>query len=415
MSLLNECSFRAAASGLADFAVASATTGFFSPAQCTAPAVADGASYHYRAESDDQSQHESGTGTYTVATATLARTTVLQSSNANAKVNFSAAPTVRLVALAQDFAPAPSGLTIGSTAISGGTTGDVLYDNAGVLGNIAIRQNPAADINYYVSPVGSDSNDGLTPATAFLTLAHADAVIRSLDLSIYTATVNIADGTYAGWSVGPYLTSGLPTGPAVSWNGNHADPTKVVIQENPNFPGTILSGGSPSCQVQVADVTFDGSTLSVSNSLIEWGLEAGLDGILNINGNGGVCIFSRGGGATSFDLCACLGSGLIQVYDNITINTGSYDFGFIASGAGAIISVAAAFTLVGTPNFADFVKATTLGQIDAHINGAPSFSGAATGGRYSAVGNGVIDTNGQAATFFPGNVGGTTATGGQYL
>ncbi len=414
MSLINECAFRSVLAGTADFAVASAITGFFTPAQCTTPAVVNGATYHYRAESDDKSQHESGTGTWNAGSNTLAHTTVFQSSNGGAKVNFSAAPIVQLMALAQDFAP--SGLTVGATTISGGTSGDVLYDNAGLLGSIAIRQNPAADINYYVSPLGSDSNDGLTPATAFFTLAHTDAVIRSLDLSIYTATVNMADGTYAGWSVGPYLTSGLPTGPAVSWNGNHADASKVIIQENPNFPGTILSGGSPLCQVQVADVTFDGSTLSTSNALIAWGIESGLGGILNLNGNGGTCIFNFGGNMnTTFDLADCLGSGLIQVYDNITINAGSYQAGFIANSSGGIISLAAAFTLVGTPTFGVFAQAANLGLIDAHLNGTPSFSGAATGKRYNAIGNGVIDTNGQAATFFPGNAAGTTATGGQYL
>ena len=69
-------------------------------------------------------------------------------------------------------------------------------------------------------------------------------------------------------------------------------------------------------------------------------------------------------------------------------------------------------TITGTPGFSGaFAEADDLGFVN--YNG-PIFSGAATGKRYGATLNGVIDTNGAGATYFPGNVGGTTATGGQY-
>ena len=43
------------------------------------------------------------------------------------------------------------------------------------------------------------------------------------------------------------------------------------------------------------------------------------------------------------------------------------------------------------------------------------FSGAgATGKRYDATLNGVINTNGGGAAYLPGSIAGTTATGGQY-
>ena len=102
MSLLNECYFRAVSSGTGNFVVSSAITGFYTPAQCTNPAVVDGAIYYYRAESDDLTQYESGYGAYTVSSTTLARTTILQSSNAGAAVNFTAAPRVRVSILAID-------------------------------------------------------------------------------------------------------------------------------------------------------------------------------------------------------------------------------------------------------------------------------------------------------------------------
>jgi hypothetical protein len=93
---LNACGFRASSAGLGDFVVASALTGYYTPAQCANPAVANGQTYYYRAESDDLTEHEEGLGTYTTGTVTLARTTVYSSSNAGAKVNFTAAPRVRI-------------------------------------------------------------------------------------------------------------------------------------------------------------------------------------------------------------------------------------------------------------------------------------------------------------------------------
>jgi hypothetical protein len=43
-----------------------------------------------------------------------------------------------------------------------------------------------------------------------------------------------------------------------------------------------------------------------------------------------------------------------------------------------------------------------------------TYSGAATGSRYGAALNGVIQTNGGGATYFPGNSAGSTSVGGQY-
>lgn len=101
--LVNECYWDATASGLGDFVVSTPVTGFFTPAQCTNPAIVDGGVYHYRAENSSLSEHEIGLGVYTVSSTTLSRGTILQSSNSGNKVNFSTVPKVRIVALAQDF------------------------------------------------------------------------------------------------------------------------------------------------------------------------------------------------------------------------------------------------------------------------------------------------------------------------
>lgn len=101
---LNVCFFRAVSGGTVSLEVASAITGFLTPAGADA---VDGVEYAYRAESDDMSQWEVGYGIYDADTQTLTRSP-LKSSNANALVNFSAAPRVRIVALAADL-PGPKG------------------------------------------------------------------------------------------------------------------------------------------------------------------------------------------------------------------------------------------------------------------------------------------------------------------
>lgn len=100
---VNECAWRAVSGGLGEFVVASALTGYYTPAQCTTPAVVDGGVYHYRAESDDLTQYESGQGTYDASLQRLIRDIVYQSSNGGDFCNFSAAPKVRLSAAAQDI------------------------------------------------------------------------------------------------------------------------------------------------------------------------------------------------------------------------------------------------------------------------------------------------------------------------
>jgi hypothetical protein len=117
MALVNRCWFRASSGGTSAFTVSSAITGFLTPANAGA---VNGAYYPYAAESDDLTEWEVGVGVYTSSGTTLSRI-VLKSSNANAAVNFTAAPKVALTALADDLSPTPQkgylyGLTLSNNA-----------------------------------------------------------------------------------------------------------------------------------------------------------------------------------------------------------------------------------------------------------------------------------------------------------
>jgi hypothetical protein len=126
-SFLDVCRFNPSAGGTADWTYSSAVTGYQSPAGA---GVVNGAQYSYRAESADLSQWEVGRGTYNTGTGVLARTTVLfNSSGTTSKINFSAAPQVAIVALAEDMVPQTVGQLPGvatNTAASAGNVGEVV-------------------------------------------------------------------------------------------------------------------------------------------------------------------------------------------------------------------------------------------------------------------------------------------------
>jgi hypothetical protein len=103
ISFVDRCIFQARAIGLGDFVVNGAVLGYMTPAQANA---VNGATYHAIAQTVDThgniQQWEISTGVYNAATVTQARTTIIFSSSANAKVNFVQAPQVMLTYLAED-------------------------------------------------------------------------------------------------------------------------------------------------------------------------------------------------------------------------------------------------------------------------------------------------------------------------
>jgi hypothetical protein len=100
-SLLDICRFNPTAGGTTDWTYSSAVIGCQSP---SAAGAVNGASYSYRAESNDLAQWEIGTGTYNTGTGVLTRAAVLFNSlGTTAKINFSTVPQVAIVALAEDL------------------------------------------------------------------------------------------------------------------------------------------------------------------------------------------------------------------------------------------------------------------------------------------------------------------------
>jgi hypothetical protein len=86
------------------------------------------------------------------------------------------------------------------------------------------------NVTYYVDPSGSDSNNGLSPATPFATINKAITTVYTLTIgSLATVTIQLADGTYTETNE---LNQVLCTGQDwfnVSIQGNNVTPSNVVI------------------------------------------------------------------------------------------------------------------------------------------------------------------------------------------
>jgi hypothetical protein len=259
------------------------------------------------------------------------------------------------------------------------------------------RTRLTANANLYVSTTGNDSNDGLTASTALLTLAQAQQRIMSnMDFAgQYDATINLAAGSYGAG----VAFSGQPTGwgpnSVLTLLGNSASPSTVTIS---------LSASSASCVTAVAGatVTVNGLTL-VSSGTGGNGLATGRGGTINYEN----IVF----GAAGLAHINISGGGVTNQIGAYTINGNAIEH-VLSQGAGQFYGSTATVTLTGTPAFTQFVNAFNAGIVQWL---SATFSGGATGARYSVTLNGAINTGDGGADYFPGTSAGSSASGGEYV
>lgn len=360
-SFVNVCRFNPTLGGSTDFTYSTAATGYQSP---SAAGAVSGLTYPYRAESSDLSQWEVGYGVWNGTS--LARTTILaNSSGTTAKITFSTVPQVSIVALAQD-----------------------------------LREKLDGARTYYVSTTGSDSNNGLSSGSPFLTLQKAfNTIASSLDLGGQTVTISCAAGTYgagidfsAGWTGGgAIIVSGAPCTISVA--------SANCFQNGGNMPGvvtiqnlTLICTGTGGSAISNTGV----GTINIGVG-INFGDMAGADQI-----------FAQGSSAyitcsTSYSIS---GGGRCHVFARDGAVVDLYNGG---AGLTTTVTASVSFSLA-------FVDAQSLGAIKC-IASTRTFSigtFTVTGTRYAATLNAVINTQGGGANYFPGTVAGSAATGGQY-
>ncbi|MGV1047680.1 MAG: hypothetical protein ACOYD4_04025 [Solirubrobacterales bacterium] len=245
---------------------------------------------------------------------------------------------------------------------------------------------------WYVRKDGSDANTGTadTAGGAWLTIQKAVDMVSSAVINPgIVATIQVRDGTY-NESV---VLRTLMSGGSVLLIGNQATPSNVNVTNTGNVftcgSAVNTASGWAVSSLRVASPTGYGfvagalSSLTTSNVSfgscnVAWGTGGGR---LNVNGN------------------------------NVLAGSGTYAIQSFRNGS-IIFSTTTTNTISGTPAWTAFAYSDSGSYLLFPLTSANV--GSATGNRYSAIGNGVIDVQTGGANVFPGNAVGTTATGGQY-
>jgi hypothetical protein len=277
---------------------------------------------------------------------------------------------------------------------------NVTNPDTGGAGWIVFWRQLATNTDLYVNgATGNDSNNGLTPATAKKTIQGAVNTAWTFPpSSAFGITIHISDGTY-NESVS---TPSIP-GPAVTILGNNATPSNVIVN---------------SVTINAGAITVNGPNVLTVSSLKFTGSVSGSGAGLVANNSGSLLIaMNTVSGAVDTGVFLANGGGAIAIEGNHTF-AGSCAAAFLCSRSGTINTISSiTFTIsVAITVGIAFVESTSGGSLEVPLLNPPNFAnpGNVTGPRFLASLNGVINTHGQGANYFPGSTAGSTTTGGQY-
>lgn len=255
---------------------------------------------------------------------------------------------------------------------------------SGVTG---LRETLTANRTFYVATGGSNANKGLTAGTAFATLQKAVDEAGKLDCSIYSVTIRLADGAYAGAAISrPLLGGGT-----LFIVGNDTTPANVVLTSGTTVGGTArvsISGVrfAPTVDYHHALTVGEGAKLLIGK--VDFGPTA-LNGY-HVNGTG---------------------YGEITFEQDYTISGGARRH-LNLSGPVFVAGTNRTITLTGTPAIELEFFYVSNSAIASFWN--LTISGSCTGKRYAVTTTGVINLYGKPADFLPGNVAGSAVSGGVY-
>lgn len=307
-----------------------------------------------------------------------------------ASTNTADAPTFNVNSLGAIPGVTPKGATLKAGDLPAGAILDFICTGTAMMlvgpANSDYRQRLTGDITLYVSPSGNDANDGLTLGTTVRQIQRALELATNIyDTAGKTVTISIADGTYSG------IAADRMGSARVRMVGNGATPSNVVVAGGTGAPLTMVRNSI----LSVYGMRFTGNQAVQVSSSSSLTLEGQID---FANGNSGNSqVYVTYGGTVVATGPYIISSGAVQ---HVTAGTlGS----FISSGVGV--------TLFGTPAFSGQFVQANFGFIG--MDGM-TFTGSATGQRYSANNNGVIYVAGAGASYFPGSIAGSTANGGIY-
>lgn len=279
-----------------------------------------------------------------------------------------------------------------------GQPADLIYwGGSWVLLLVARRTLLHAPLNLYVSTSGSDSNNGLTAATAFATLQHAWNVIQTnYDLYNYVVTVNIAAGSYAGCVARGWCT-GQTSRNSIVFSG--AGATTIIVGTNAD---AVQVNDNAALILQNLQLQASGTGVQAGNGLEAFnGANVGFSGItfgscsqshIYVHGPQPAAVVATGNYSIAGAAPTHIAASLLGIFNCNVNNT---------------------VTLTGTLNFSSaFVTCADSSLISA---AAMSFTGGTvSGSRYSVDGTSRIETNGGGASFFPGSTAGSATNTWNY-
>lgn len=477
--ILNNCMFNPTLGGTTDWTVSTAVTGYMTPT--AAGAVNGATYKYRAESSDlSQWEYGEGTwnsGTGVLSRTTV----IQNSSGTTSKINFTTAPFVGIVHGREDtlFNPSPAltGTPTAPTAAAGTNTTQIAT-TAFVTG--AIRERLTADRIYVVAKTGSDSNTGQATTSGTVTFTNGSANIgwtahgRSVgdvfsltttgtlptNFAIPTTTANgllyvktvvdantitvaatsggsaitagsAGSGTHTAHLYSPFLTIQKAIDVAASIDG-----CTYAINIHPaggSYVGGLATGG---CSLKAILTSGDVSLIGAGKTLTSidatssdpaiWAANCGTWAIngVKLTNTGYWNIFIIGGGtslsmndvdfstSTTGHISMTLQAKL-RLY-NCTISDGASYCASLTSGA-SLTCVSVTVTLTGTPAWG--VAFLNLVGISYATFEAVTFSGAATGPRYTVTQNSVCYVAGAGTSFLPGNAahGTPTGSGGQYI
>lgn len=258
-------------------------------------------------------------------------------------------------------------------------------DAATAQATLGLRSVLTGNRTYYVRTDGNNSNDGLTNTSggAFLTIQKAIDTVAAIDMAGFTATIQVGAGTYT-----QALTLKSLIGGFCIIVGDETTPSNVLL----NVSGSCFTGDGTVGVWHVRGVKLQATIHAI-------GLTDGAT-VKFQNVDFGACTF--------YHMLAT--GGRLIATGNYSITGAASRHVYLFAGA-SFQCQSRTVTLTGTPAFAVFAQATTASTMTVNGN---TYSGSATGQRYNAQMNAAIQSAGGGATYFPGDVAGATATGGQY-
>lgn len=280
-------------------------------------------------------------------------------------------------------------------------------NNAWTVINPPGRWKLAGSVQFEVNSAGSNSNDGLATgaANAFQTIPGAINILStSVDaaqqfIKLHTNCVGVV--TYTGViAFQPIVNQNVGFNPASQKNpilsGDTTTPTNCILTSASG--ATVQAIGNVQWNIEGFQVkNTDGSSPCILVDQQSW-VRAGVMDFNSCNGAAGNHIVAEN--FSSYEATA-----------NYTISAGASSHVFTTL-MGEFIETGVTVTLTGTPAFA-FSFATSE-RNSLQLWSGTTFSGSATGKRYTTTIGGGIETSGAGATFLPGNSAGTATNPGWY-